>query len=176
MKYSVYLIGLIALALTIGGLYYLSRSTSSCTGCHKKAHNHSHSERTLAIIKPDAVAAGNATNIKIVAQHNGFTIVDQKELTIDKATAEKFYAVHHDKPFYHSLISYITSGPSIVMLLERDNAVSVWRNLMGATDPKKAQPGTIRQLYGTDIEHNAVHGSDSVENAHKEIKIFFPNC
>jgi len=164
--------GLTVLALTIFGFYYLSRKSTCCGGC--VAHDHNHIERTLAIIKPDAVAAGNAANIKTAIENSGFKIVAQKEITIDKETAEKFYATHKDKPFFNDLISYITSGPSIVMILEKENAVSAWRNRMGATDPEKADVGTIRQLYGTDIQRNAVHGSDSIESAQKEIQIFFP--
>jgi nucleoside-diphosphate kinase len=130
--------------------------------------------RTLAIIKPDAVAAGNAENIIKQIDNNGFKIVAQKQVTIDKDTAAQFYEVHKNKPFFGDLIAYITSGPSVVLVLERLDAVHAWRNLMGATDPQKADPGTVRQLYGTDIQRNAVHGSDSKENAQTEIKLFFP--
>lgn len=130
--------------------------------------------RTLAIIKPDVVAAGYASDIIKQIDNNGFKIAAQKELTIDKTTAEQFYAAHKNKPFFNDLIAYITSGPSIILVLERTDAVNVWRNLMGATDPKKASPGTVRQLYGTDIQQNAVHGSDSLENAQREIALFFP--
>jgi nucleoside-diphosphate kinase len=132
-------------------------------------------ERTLVIIKPDAVAAGNAEDIIKQIENNGFKIAAQQQLTIGKATAEQFYAVHKERPFFNDLITYITSGPATVLVLERENAVQVWRNLMGATDPQKADPGTTRQLYGTDIQQNAVHGSDSIQNAQKEIKIFFPD-
>lgn len=131
--------------------------------------------RTLAIIKPDAVAAGHTQDIIKQIEMNGFKIIAQKQLTIDKATAEKFYAIHQSKPFFNDLIAYITSGPCVLLVLERPNAIQVWRNLMGATDPRKADPGTVRNLYGTDIQHNAVHGSDSVESAQSEIKIFFPD-
>ena len=131
-------------------------------------------ERTFAIIKPDAVAAGHAPAIIQLIKDNGFTIVAERNATVDKEAAEQFYGVHKDKPFYQDLVAYITSGPVVLLTLEKENAVQSWRTLMGATNPEKAQAGTIRKLYGTDIQHNAVHGSDSVENAHKEIAQFFP--
>ncbi len=158
---------IIAFLLIGAAAYYFTK--------HRSAQTATGMQRTFAIIKPDAVAAGNAEDIIKQIEMNGFKILDQKQLIIDKETAEKFYAVHKDRPFFNDLITYITSGPATVLVLERDNAVQVWRNLMGATDPKKADPGTVRNLYGTDIQHNAVHGSDSVENAKKEIAIFFPD-
>lgn len=163
------IIAILAL-ITIASAYFLSNQSPFC----KATKESNPYNRTLAIIKPDAVAAGNAQNIITAIKNNGFTILDQKEITLDKDTAEKFYAVHKDKPFFADLISYITSGPIIVLALEKENAVQTWRNLMGATNPEKADAGTIRQLYGTDIQRNAVHGSDSAENAQKEIAIFFP--
>lgn len=149
--------------------FFISRSY------FKKSQHGYYAKRTFAIIKPDAVAAGNTQDIIKQIEMNGFKIVAQKQLTIDQATAQQFYAVHKDRPFFNDLIAYITSGPSVVLVLERENAVQVWRNLMGATDPQKADPGTVRNLYGTDIQRNAVHGSDSAENAQKEIAIFFPD-
>ncbi len=149
--------------------FFISRSY------FKKSQHGYDAERTFAIIKPDAVGMGNTQDIIKQIEMNGFKIVAQKQLTIDQATAQQFYAVHKDRPFFNDLIAYITSGPSVVLVLERENAVQVWRNLMGATDPQKADPGTVRNLYGTDIQRNAVHGSDSAENAQKEIAIFFPD-
>ena len=130
-------------------------------------------EQTFAIIKPEAVAAGKAPDIIKIIKDNGFTILRQKELTLTKEQAEKFYAIHKEKPFFADLIKYITSGPVIVLALERRNAVKVWRDVMGATNPEKAEPGTIRKLFGKDIERNAVHGSDSIRNAKNEIAQFF---
>ncbi len=133
-----------------------------------------HIERTFAIIKPEAVAAGNAPAILNLIKDKGFTILAEKETSFDQAAAEKFYAVHKDKPFFADLVKYITSGPVIVLVLEKENAVKAWRDLMGATNPEKAEAGTIRKLFGKDIQQNAVHGSDSAENAKVEIVQFFP--
>lgn len=140
----------------------------------RQYHAFTSDERTLAIIKPDAVMAGNADNIITLIKENGFIIRAQEEKILDKETAEKFYAIHNKKPFFNELINYITSGPLIILVLGKANAVNAWRNLMGATNPSNAQEGTIRKLYGTDIQRNAVHGSDSVQNAQQEIKLFFP--
>lgn len=160
---------IIALSLiAVASAYFLAKQSPFCKATKNSA------ERTLAIIKPDAVAAGNAENIIAAIKDYGFHIIAQKELTLDQNTAEQFYAVHKDKPFFADLIKYITSGPIIVLVLEKENAVSAWRTLMGATNPIHAQDNTMRKLYGTDIQRNAVHGSDSVENAKEEIKIFFP--
>jgi nucleoside-diphosphate kinase len=131
-------------------------------------------ERTFAMIKPDAVAAKNSGKIIDMIEQNGFTILGMRKLTIDKKKAEEFYAVHKERPFFGELVSFVTSGPVVIMALERDNAVKAWRDLMGATDSRKADKGTIRNLFGTDIGKNAAHGSDSVENAKIELKLFFP--
>ncbi len=131
-------------------------------------------ERTFAMIKPDAVAAHNSGKIIDLIEQNGFTILAMRKMKLDKQKAEEFYAVHKDRPFFGELVSFVASGPVIVMALERDNAVKAWRDLMGATDSRKADKGTVRNLYGTDIGKNAVHGSDSVENAQIELKLFFP--
>lgn len=131
-------------------------------------------ERTFAMIKPDAVAAKNSGKIIDMIEQNGFTILGMRKLTIDKKKAEEFYAVHKERPFFGELVSFVTSGPVLIMALERDNAVKAWRDLMGATDSRKADKGTIRNLFGTDIGKNAAHGSDSVENAKIELKLFFP--
>lgn len=131
-------------------------------------------ERTFAMIKPDAVAAKNGGKIIDLIEQNGFTIVGMRKMNIDKAKAEEFYAVHKERPFFGELVSFVTSGPVIVMALEKDNAVKAWRDLMGATDSRKADKGTVRNLFGTDIGKNAAHGSDAPETAKTEIALFFP--
>jgi nucleoside-diphosphate kinase len=131
-------------------------------------------EKTFAIIKPDAVKAQNSGKIIDLIEHNGFDIVRLQKITLDKNQAQQFYAVHKDRPFFNDLITFMTSDPIIIMVLQKDNAVKAWRDLMGATDPSKADEGTIRKLFGTDITHNASHGSDSQENARSEITQFFP--
>lgn len=132
-------------------------------------------EKTLAIIKPDAVKAGSAQAIIDRILSEGFTIVDQKQLHVTKQQAELFYAVHRGKPFYDGLTSFLASGPIIVMVLEKEGAINAWRSLMGATDPLKAAEGTIRKLYGKNIDNNATHGSDAPETAQEEIAFFFPS-
>ncbi len=130
-------------------------------------------EMTLAIVKPDAVAAGNAGNILAHLEKQGFKIRGLKVLRLSRAQAEAFYAVHRERPFYGSLVEFMTEGPVVPVALEKDNAVVALREAMGATDVAKAAPGTIRNLYGTSIERNAIHGSDSPENAVKELAFFF---
>ncbi|MGE0009794.1 MAG: nucleoside-diphosphate kinase [Candidatus Babeliales bacterium] len=132
-------------------------------------------QRTFAIIKPDAVEAGHVDDIIEMIEDHGFDIIAGEEIDLDKAQAQQFYAVHKDRPFYGELVSYMTSGPVVLLVLEKENAVEDWRKLMGATDPKKAEAGTVRALYGTDISKNATHGSDSAENAAIEIEQFFPD-
>lgn len=132
-------------------------------------------ERTFAMIKPDAVAAGNSGKIIDMIEKHGFKILAMRKTTLDKKKAEEFYAVHKDRPFFGELVSFVTSGPVILLALERDNAIKAWRDLMGATDSRKADKGTVRNLYGTDIGKNAVHGSDSPETAKQELKLFFPD-
>jgi len=131
-------------------------------------------ERTFAMIKPDAVAAKNSGKIIDLIEQNGFTILGLRKMNIDTKKAEEFYAVHKERPFFGELVSFVTSGPVIVMALEKANAVKAWRDLMGATDSRKADKGTVRNLYGTDIGRNAAHGSDSVENGKIELSLFFP--
>ncbi len=131
-------------------------------------------ERTLAIIKPDAVKRGLAEPVLARIRQDGFRIVAQKTLELTKEQAEGFYAVHRDKPFFPSLTEFMSSGKVVVMVLEGENAIGRWREVMGATDPARAAPGTIRRQYGTDIQHNVVHGSDSAETAAFEIAFFFP--
>tara|TARA_B100000900_G_scaffold267226_1_gene228158 strand:+ start:266 stop:676 length:411 start_codon:yes stop_codon:yes gene_type:complete len=130
-------------------------------------------ERTLSIIKPDAVERNLETQIKKMFLDDGFKIIKSKKIQIEKSEAEKFYKVHETKPFYNDLCAYLSSGPIVVMILEKNNAILSNRELMGATNPKDAQDGTIRKKYGLSIDKNSVHGSDSVENAKKEIEFFF---
>ena len=132
-------------------------------------------ERTLSIIKPDAIERNLENNIKNFFSNNSLRIVDSKKIQITKEEAEEFYKVHQSKPFYNDLCSYLSSGPIVVIILEGQNAISENRRLMGATDPKKAEKGTIRFLYGISIDKNSVHGSDSLDNAKKEIDFFFKN-
>ena len=130
-------------------------------------------EQTLSIIKPDAVERKLHTEIKEMFKSNGFSIIKEKKIQIEKSEAEKFYKVHETKPFYNDLCGYLSSGPIIVMVLEKENAVSGNRKLMGATNPKDAEEGTIRKKYGISIDKNSVHGSDSIDNAKNEIDFFF---
>ena len=132
-------------------------------------------EQTLSIIKPDAVDRNLDNEIKEIFKNKGFTILKEKKIQIDKSEAEKFYKVHETKPFYSDLCSYLSSGPIVVMVLEKENAVLANRELMGATNPIEANQGTIRKKYGISIDKNSVHGSDSVENAKIEINFFFKN-
>ena len=130
-------------------------------------------QQTLSIIKPDAVERNLEVEIKKMFIENGFKILKDKKIQIEKTEAEKFYKVHETKPFYNDLCDYLSSGPIIVMVLEKENAVLENRKLMGATNPNDADEGTIRKKYGISIDKNSVHGSDSVENAKIEIDFFF---
>ena len=130
-------------------------------------------EQTLSIIKPDAVERNLEEEIKQFFIKSGFTIAKQKKVKLEKKDAEIFYKVHETKPFYNDLCDYLSSGPIVVMILEKENAVLGNRELMGATNPKDAEEGTIRKKYGISIDKNSVHGSDSVENAKIEIDFFF---
>ena len=130
-------------------------------------------EQTLSIIKPDAVKRNLSEEIKNEFKSNGFIIINEKKIMLEKSETEKFYQVHQSKPFYNDLCEYLSSGPIVVMVLEKLNAVMDNRKLMGATDPKKAEDGTLRKKYGISIDKNSVHGSDSVENAKIEIDFFF---
>ena len=130
-------------------------------------------EQTLSIIKPDAVERNLENEIKEMFKNNGFLISREKKIQIEKSEAEKFYKVHEMKPFYNDLCTYLSSGPIVVMVLEKENAVLGNRDLMGSTNPKDAKNGTIRKKYGISIDKNSVHGSDSVENAGIEIDFFF---
>ena len=132
-------------------------------------------EETLSIIKPDAVERNLIEEIKNIFIKNNLKIKDSKKIHITKDEAAEFYKVHQSKPFYNDLCSYLSSGPIVVMILEAENAVIKNRKLMGATNPKDAEENTIRKLYGLSIDKNSVHGSDSIDNAKKEIEFFFAN-
>ncbi len=130
-------------------------------------------ERTFAIIKPDAVAAGQTGEILAVIQKTGFRVVGMKMRRLSQIDAEGFYAVHKERPFYASLVKFMTEGPVVVMVLEADDAIKKWRDTMGATNPANAAEGTIRKRFATSIERNCVHGSDAPETAAVEIPFFF---
>ena len=132
-------------------------------------------EQTLSIIKPDAVERNLESEIKKEFVNKGFKIAKEKKIQLAKSEAEKFYRVHETKPFYNDLCAYLSSGPIVVMIIEKEDAVMVNRKLMGATDPKKAEEGTLRKKFGVSIDKNSVHGSDSLENAKNEINFFFKN-
>jgi nucleoside-diphosphate kinase len=131
-------------------------------------------ERTFAIVKPDAVRRGLTGDILKRIEAAGLTIVALRKVHLSRADAEKFYEVHKARPFFGGLCEYMTSGPVVVLVLAGDSAISRWRQLMGATDPKKADAGTIRKDFGIDVEQNATHGSDAPETAAQEIAFFFP--
>jgi len=130
---------------------------------------------TFAVIKPDAVSAGHVGPIIDLIEKNGFEIVRMRKIVITPELAKRFYAVHKERPFFGNLVEFMSSGPSIVMALRRDNAIKAWRELMGATDPAKAAEGTIRKRYGTAVSRNATHGSDAPETAAYELGLFFPD-
>jgi len=130
-------------------------------------------EQTLAIIKPDAIGAGCTGAIIDMIEKNGFSIDRMEKGLLKKESAENFYEMHKEKPFFGELVDFMTSGPVIVMALRKENAIDDWRKLMGHTDPQKADEGTIRKLFGTNIGHNAVHGSDAPESAKRELSLFF---
>ncbi len=130
-------------------------------------------QQTLSIIKPDAVERNLEDKIKLFFEKNKLKIVKSKKVKISKEEAEEFYKVHQTKPFYNDLCAYLSSGPIVVMILEGESSISKNRELMGSTDPLKADEGTLRKMYGISIDKNSVHGSDSLDNAKKEIKFFF---
>ena len=130
-------------------------------------------EQTLSIIKPDALERSLEDKIKLFLESNKLKVVKTKKVQITKDEAMEFYKIHQTKPFYQDLCTYLSSGPIVVMILEGDNAIVKYRELMGATDPKKADKGTLREMYGLSIDKNSVHGSDAPENAKKEISFFF---
>ena len=130
-------------------------------------------QKTLSIIKPDAVKAGHTDAINLMIESSGLKILQRKELNLTIEQAKNFYAVHSDKPFYKDLCNFMTSGPIVVQMLEGENAVELYRKVMGVTNPDKAEENTIRKKFATSIQENAVHGSDSEENALKELNFFF---
>ena len=130
-------------------------------------------EQTLSIIKPDAVSGHHIGNILALFEENGLKVKNIKMLELTKEQAQEFYGIHRDRPFFNDLVSFMISGPVVVSILEGENAVSHHREVMGATNPEEAKPGTVRQRYGASIDNNAVHGSDSLENAKIEIDFFF---
>lgn len=130
--------------------------------------------KTYAMIKPDAMAAGNAQDILARIKKEGFIIANQKEMTFDRALAEEFYAEHAGKPFFEGLVTFITSGPVISLILEKDDAIKAWRELIGATNPADAAENTLRKLYAKSLDNNALHGSDAPEAAQREIALIFP--
>tara|TARA_X000000368_G_scaffold390340_1_gene353465 strand:- start:982 stop:1392 length:411 start_codon:yes stop_codon:yes gene_type:complete len=132
-------------------------------------------QQTLSIIKPDAVERNLENEIKNIFKEKGFNIVKEKKIQLTKSEAEEFYKVHETKPFYNDLCAYLSSGAIVVMVLEKENAILANREIMGATDPSKANDGTIRKKYGISIDKNSVHGSDSIDNAKIEINFFFNN-
>lgn len=138
-----------------------------------KHRNGNRIEQTLAIIKPDAVRAKNSGKIIDRIEQEGFTIIDLKKVQLDKEGAEKFYEALKNKKFFNDLVNFMTSGPVIVMILEKQNAIQAWRDFMGSTNPAEAKEGTIRKQFGSNIEQNAAHGSDSSDAAKREIKFFF---
>ena len=130
-------------------------------------------QKTLSIIKPDAVKAGHANAINLMIKNSGLKILKEKELQLSKEEAQQFYAIHSDKPFYNELCEFMTSGPIIAQMLEGVNAVELYRKVIGATDPDEADENTIRKRFATSIQENAVHGSDNEDNALKELNFFF---
>jgi len=131
-------------------------------------------QTTFAIIKPDAVQAHNTGKIIDRIEQEGFTIVGMKKIHMSQALAEQFYAVHRERPFFGELVSFMTSGPCVVLALRKENAIQAWRDLMGATDPAKAAPNTLRKVFGVNVGSNATHGSDAPETAQTELELFFP--
>jgi nucleoside-diphosphate kinase len=132
-------------------------------------------EKTFAIIKPHAVEAKDSGEVISLIEEKGFDILRMQKIQLTKAQAEQFYAIHKEKPFFGALVKYVTAGPAIIMVLQKDNAIKAWRDFMGATDPEKSEPGTLRNLFGESIDFNVVHGSDAPETAKLEIGQFFPD-
>ena len=130
-------------------------------------------QRTLSIIKPDAVKAGHVDAINLMIENSGLKILEKKEIKLSKEEAQQFYAVHSDKPFYNELCEFMTSGPIIVQMIEGENAIELYRRIMGSTNPDEADKNTIRKKFATSVQENAVHGSDNKDNAFKELNFFF---
>lgn len=132
-------------------------------------------EKTLAIIKPDVVAANKTGDIISLIEEHGFNIVRMQKMHLNPDQVRSFYSIHRDKPFFEEIVNFMSHGPIVIMVLEKENAIEDWRKLMGATDPSQAQEGTIRKIYGSNIGANAVHGSDSPQTAQTEIAQFYPD-
>ena len=130
-------------------------------------------QKTLSIIKPDAVKAGHVHSINLMIENSGLKILEKKELKLSKEQAKEFYVVHSDKPFYNDLCEFMTSGPIVVQILEGENAIELYRRIMGSTNPDEADKNTIRKKFATSVQENAVHGSDNKDNAFKELNFFF---
>lgn len=171
-----------ATLVALGATFYTYKKngklpfSSLCGGCcAHKHHNVAQQEQdvyTFALIKPDAVSKGYTESILEMAQNNGFTIERQETRPLTPVEIEQLYGIHKERPFFTDLVAHISSGPVVVLKLKKDNAVQEWRNLMGSTNPETAQEGTIRKQFGSSVTANAVHGSDSIENAAKEMAIF----
>jgi nucleoside-diphosphate kinase len=155
-------------------IIYLISLTFLFSGCSNLNKGPKMTEKTFGIIKPDAVKAKNSGKIIDRIEQEGFNILAMKKIHLTKEQAENFYDVHQEKPFFDELVEFMTSGPVIVMALEKENAIKAWRDLMGATDPAQAAENTLRKLYGSNKGENATHGSDAPETAEKELKFFFP--
>ncbi|MBA3954924.1 nucleoside-diphosphate kinase [Candidatus Dependentiae bacterium] len=173
------LIGLIALvALALGAAYIKNRNLAISNALTNpeslKEQLTTQVERTFGIIKPDAVKAFHAGQIITAIELNKFSIVGMKKTVLTKEQAQKFYEEHKERPFYNDLVSYMTTGPVILLALEKHNAIQDWRDLIGTTDPAQARIGTLRFMFGTSKSSNGLHGSDSVESAQRELTFFFP--
>ena len=169
LKQILVIIVSISLGMVIGYRYGGTHHTGA------QLHGDPLMEKTFAMIKPDAIKAKNSGKIIDMIEQNGFEIVGMRKLHMSKNDAETFYAVHKERPFFGELVEFITSGPVVVMALQKDNAIAEWRKLMGATNPEQAEEGTIRKLFGSSIGNNAAHGSDAPETAKIEIAQFFSN-
>lgn len=164
----------IAIAITAIAVYFIFFKDKKDNSLNTKKENIM-AEKTFAIIKPDAVAAKNSGKIIDRIEQEGFNIIALQKIHLTKDQAESFYDVHAGKGFFDDLVKFMTSGPVIIMVLEKENAIKAWRDLMGATDPAEAAPNTLRKLFGTNKGENATHGSDAPETAQREIAFFFPN-
>lgn len=164
-KHAIIPLGLLSAALVVATVTYNSKK-SDITGNHML-------EQTFAILKPDVVKAGNTGKVIDMIEANGFEILRMQKGQLTKEMGEIFYDVHREKPFFGELVSFIASGPVVVMALQKENAIADWRKLMGSTNPKDAEEGTVRKRFGTSIGNNAVHGSDAPETAMRELSLFF---
>ncbi len=169
---TIFLLITIVIAITV--LYFICFKNRTANESIKTTKDKKMAEKTLAIIKPDAIQAKNSGKIIDKIEQEGFDIIALKKIHLTKDQAENFYDIHKGKGFFDELVEFVTSGPVIVMVLEKENAINAWRDLMGSTDPMQAASNTIRKLYGTDKGKNATHGSDAPETAKQEIKFFFP--